>query len=283
MEFKPDSKFLTTNLGQIHYLELKKPSDDLVILFHPYSKDSKFALKTFSFLQEDFHLIALDLPYHGRTSLKKTAFEAKDISQIIEKTHSLYPQKRLTLIGHSFGARIICLGSAYGNIIPSLTLFYGPELGYNGYTKLFLNKYSYKLLSPLAKLITHEKILSKLTTVLFKLGLINQIARNFLELHNNVDSRSKLLLLWKSLCATNKDLNTVKLNTDKLGKATAFFGDNDKTTPHSKFVSSNWNLETVLVKGSHFQISHSTKKLIVDKLILLADKPSTSYPSGDIV
>ena len=70
------SAYLKMDFGDIHYLELPNVEKELLILFHPYSKDAKFALKLFSFLKDNFHLIAIDLPFHGETEIKKSFLNA---------------------------------------------------------------------------------------------------------------------------------------------------------------------------------------------------------------
>ncbi len=273
------SKHLQTAVGMIHYLESKNLSGDLLVLFHPYSKNASFAINMFKFLQKDYHLIAIDLPFHGKTNLIKPEFNSKDISKILVDIKALYPKKRLTLIGHSFGSRMICLAISQKQISPYKTIFYGPELGFNGYTKIFLTKKAYYLTRPLASLLMTKHVLHGLSLLLFRLKIIDKIAFDFLKLHQDSRSKSSLLMLWKSLANTNKDLLFIKKNSELLSNPIVLFGLKDKTTPFNLFIKSGWNIPAIAVQGSHFKISEEAKEVIRKNLLSVSNSPTTTNPS----
>ena len=260
------STYLNMDLGDIHYLEQSNEDKDLLILFHPYGKDAKFALKLFSFLKDHFHLIALDLPYHGKTKIHKSHLSSSDISDIINELLARNKNKKYYILGHSFGARLACIACSDAMQTAQKTVFYGPELGTTRYTKIFINAFTYMVFKLPAKLFLSTGLTTFISRIAYKLKLIDSIAYDFMMLQQEAQSRADLISLWKTLALTNKRLQNFKKNPAKLGKAIVFFGSKDRTTPIGYYKKSKWNIPTVELTGGHFSITQHTKNKIKEFL-----------------
>lgn len=274
------SRFIPSDWGSFHCVDQWNDSKLLIILFHPYSKDAFFAQKVFSFLKNDAHLIAIDLPYHGQTKLQPKDITAKDFAQIITEIQAWYPEKTLVFAGHSFGARIACIATSGMQKGPAATVFYGPELGTTVYTKIFINKVAFALLSPIGKILLKGNTLLKLAAFLHRTRIIKPIAFQFLQLHQSHIEKAQLFHLWKLLAVSNKYLHEVRSNPSILGKARVWFGKNDQTTPIKKYKQSRWTMNVELVEGSHFTISPSAQESIKSFLAPLIDDEATTQSNG---
>jgi pimeloyl-ACP methyl ester carboxylesterase len=58
-------------------------------------------------LAERFTVVAPDLPWHGATEWEKESFDAADVQEMVEALSAQFGQERCTLLGHSWGGRII--------------------------------------------------------------------------------------------------------------------------------------------------------------------------------
>lgn len=260
------STYLNMDLGDIHYLEQSNEDKDLLILFHPYGKDAKFALKLFSYLKDHFNLIALDLPYHGKTKIHKSYLSPSDISNILNELLIRKKNKNYHIIGHSFGARLACIACSKIKQSAQKTVFYGPELGTTRYTKIFINAFTYKVFKLPAKLFLSTGLTTFISGVAYKLKLIDSIAYDFMILQQEAQSRVDLMSLWKTLALSNKRLQNFRNNPTSLGKAIIFFGSKDRTTPIKYYKKSKWNIPTVELTGGHFSITQQTKNKIMEFL-----------------
>ena len=274
------SRFIPSKWGSFHCVDQWNDSKLLIILFHPYSKDAFFAQKVFSFLKNDAHLIAIDLPYHGQTELKPIDITSKDFGHIIEEIQTWYPEKTLVFAGHSFGARIACIAAAGMQKGPTATVFYGPELGTTVYTKIFINKLAFTLLSPIGKILLKGNILLKLAAFLHRTRIIKPVAFQFLQLHQSHIEKAQLFHLWKLLAVSNKYLNEIRSNPSILGEARVWFGKNDQTTPIKKYNKSRWTLKMEIVEGSHFTLSSTAQDSIKGFLSSLLDDKASTKPDG---
>ena len=261
-------KILPNPVGNIAYIDKASNSQRLLIILHPYGKDSRFALENFSFLHGDFHLILPDLPFHGKTSLIKEEFNSKDLAAIIDQLAQLYSSKEIYILGHSLGARIASLASPYLRIKIKQTLFYGPEGIATPFTSFFFRPVIYRTLRPLRYLFLNTTLIESLGQLLYELKMLNKIAYRFLQLHSNRDKKQNLISLWKSLSKSDREMKEIiKRDKPLLGHFNILIGYQDKTTPYKSIKGSKWEKYSLQVEGGHFFFKQKTKEKI-RKLLL---------------
>ncbi len=104
-----ESYFVTYKSSQIHYCKIGQ-GNKLLLCFHGYgeSADSFSFLK--KYLADDYTLIAIDFPFHGKTIWNEgLVLEPADILIIIEKIMqgiSINTSKKY-MIGYSMGGRVV--------------------------------------------------------------------------------------------------------------------------------------------------------------------------------
>jgi len=103
-----ESAFLLYKSSRIHY-QTGGNGSQLLLCFHGYGESSG----SFAFLEDglspDFTLLAIDLPFHGRTEWRDgLSFSPEDLLAIIGQivTAMAFPISAWTLMGYSMGGRI---------------------------------------------------------------------------------------------------------------------------------------------------------------------------------
>jgi pimeloyl-ACP methyl ester carboxylesterase len=100
-----ETHFVTYQSSRIHYLKFGSGTQFLCC-FHGYGEDAYSFLFLENSLGIDYTLIAIDLPYHGKTEWnEKTAFTPGDLQQVINDIIPLELQT-ISLLGYSMGGRI---------------------------------------------------------------------------------------------------------------------------------------------------------------------------------
>lgn len=80
---------------------------ELLIALHGFGDSAKIFLPLEKKLGQQYTLVAFDLPFHGRTHWPGELFQKADISRILQKIMELDGHLRLSLLGFSFGARVV--------------------------------------------------------------------------------------------------------------------------------------------------------------------------------
>ncbi|HSZ84650.1 MAG TPA: alpha/beta hydrolase [Puia sp.] len=103
-----ESFFISYKSSQIHYYKAGA-GDKLLLCFHGYGE---FA-ESFSFLEKsianDFTLLAIDFPFHGKTIWnEELVFTPEDLVTILEKIieEASFQNSKISLLGFSMGGRV---------------------------------------------------------------------------------------------------------------------------------------------------------------------------------
>jgi pimeloyl-ACP methyl ester carboxylesterase len=100
-----ETHFLTYKNSRVHYLKFGSGTKFL-FCFHGYGEDAYSFLMLENTLGRDHTLIAIDLPFHGKTEWKEsTEFTPADLQRIINSIVPLELQT-ISLLGYSMGGRI---------------------------------------------------------------------------------------------------------------------------------------------------------------------------------
>jgi pimeloyl-ACP methyl ester carboxylesterase len=102
------SLFLTYKSSQVHY-QLAGRGKRPLFAFHGYSDSAQSFDLLEEYLEDDFTLVAIDLPFHGKTNWKEgltlTPANLIEIIETISKDFS-QPHSKICLLGFSMGGRI---------------------------------------------------------------------------------------------------------------------------------------------------------------------------------
>lgn len=117
----PQSVFLDYQAAKVHCLKFGT-GPKLLIALHGFGDRAAMFLALEAALSPHYTVYAIDLPYHGHTQWPKDHFTRKDIMALIDLIRDRERQEKFTLMGFSFGGRIVqCLLSHY---IQNLTHLY---------------------------------------------------------------------------------------------------------------------------------------------------------------
>lgn len=104
------SIYLPYNSSQLHFLKAGTGST-VILCFHGYGETADY----FAFLAEllppeQYTIIAVDLPFHGKTVWKDgltfSPDDLKEITQLILERSSVTPDQKIILLGFSLGGRV---------------------------------------------------------------------------------------------------------------------------------------------------------------------------------
>jgi pimeloyl-ACP methyl ester carboxylesterase len=101
MEFS----FLETTAGRVHVLKFGH-GPRLLIALHGFSDHARMFSSLEQTLQDQYTVVAFDLPFHGQTSWHNDCFSPADLWAILTQILQKEGKTRFSLMGFSFGARL---------------------------------------------------------------------------------------------------------------------------------------------------------------------------------
>lgn len=127
----PAPESLTIGGRSLSYLAMGPKSGDVLLLIHGFGSDANGWLFNQPALAEERHVVALDLPGHGRSGKDVGSGELEVFSHTVTEFLSKKGFERVHLVGHSLGGAI-ALKAAAAAPVASLTLIapvgLGPEI-----------------------------------------------------------------------------------------------------------------------------------------------------------
>ena len=107
----------------ISYLEQENPKKDVLLFLHGWGCDANIFAKLFSFFEKDFHIVSIDFPGFGKSTIPNNGMTISDYSDFLQKFIEKSKLKNIHAITHSFGGRVsIDITSKNKDIFKSLTL-----------------------------------------------------------------------------------------------------------------------------------------------------------------
>jgi pimeloyl-ACP methyl ester carboxylesterase len=108
--------FISYQEARIH-CTISGDGPHLLIALHGFGDQAKLFDTLQPYLPGSTTLMALDLPFHGQSKWHKPFFTKDDLLQIIQVARTQVPHTQVSVLGFSFGARLI-LG-----MLPEISLF----------------------------------------------------------------------------------------------------------------------------------------------------------------
>ena len=220
--------FVLYKNSTIHYYSFGSGSE-LLVAFHGYGEDgSSFKILEIE-LGKKFTIIAIDFPFHGKTSWdNKLVFTKNELLQVLQIITPLALQP-FHLIGYSMGGRVaLYMLQQFSNQIKSLVLIAPDGLHHNIWHKFSTqttlgNKLFYYTMH-------YPKWLFILMKVATTVGLFNKSVYNFVQYYLKEKlSRLQLYNRWTAMRKFNPNLSVLKtIISNKHSSVKILFGKYDK-------------------------------------------------------
>lgn len=165
----------------------------LLIALPGYANEADLFLKVAHALQDEFTVIALDLPWHGETKIKEDDFGKEDFIIVLKGIIDSFPKMTaVELMGYSYGGRL-SLGVLSEFNISRLWLIAADGLeARRGY-----NFFPLALRRLLSKLISQPNWFLKTLSILHKIGIVPKYTHRFMTHHlGNEANKKRLLGTW---------------------------------------------------------------------------------------
>jgi len=150
-------------------------------------------------LSTKYTVYALQLPLHGESAWVGKSFSKADFAEAVAQIKKKEQKEKITLMGYSFGARVVC--NLVGILKNELTKVF--LVGPDGFNQQYIRRASW-LPRPLRHLL--QATLSQpfwylgIAKVLHRIGLLNSYSLRFVEKHlATAKRRNRLFLFWNSL------------------------------------------------------------------------------------
>lgn len=136
---------ITIDNVSLCYEETGNPLGQPVLIMHGWGCNHTTVKSLASVLEDDYRVISVDLPGHGKSEEPSEIWGSEDFADIIEKLIKLLDLKHPSIIGHSFGGRIgIVVASR--NDIEKLILVDSAGIVPRRSLKYYFKVYSFKLM-----------------------------------------------------------------------------------------------------------------------------------------
>lgn len=190
--------FLNYKNSKIHYLQFGS-GPKLLIALHGFADVAETYKVLESVLAKRYTVLALDLPFHGKTEWSKAFFTKKDIQNLIDLLAQEAGFQRFSLMGHSMGTRLIM------KVLPKFVdrveglYFLAPD-GIKIKGPFNMNLTPVWLRQFLKKRLTYPQRLQAVVRWLYNKGLVQPIVNKFVQVHlSNPRKRNRLMGTWISL------------------------------------------------------------------------------------
>jgi pimeloyl-ACP methyl ester carboxylesterase len=209
-----ESFFEQYKSSQIHYYKSRNSNNKPVLLcFHGYGESGV----SFSFLEKyienDFIIIAIDLPFHGKTEWSEgLIFTQQDLLKIIQQIINTFSgnNPEIYFLGFSMGARVaLDLLLYWPNQIKKIVLLAPDGLKINGWywfaTQTVLGNNSFRFV------MNNPRLFLTMLHAANKIHMINQSIYKFMDHYiNNKQVRIDLFNRWTTMRKFKPDLQKIK-------------------------------------------------------------------------
>lgn len=224
---------LTYGLSTISYLRLGVGSR-LLICFHGFGDHAVIWRNLEKKMGDKFTLIAIDLPFHGRTNWQQKTMQITDFEEIIHQVLTIENAQRFSLAGFSFGARLVAkLSLSMTSFIDTIFFFSPDGFGTKGlematFVPVFIRRF-------VQFLFKKPAVFVRIIEGLYKKKLVHKSVHWFFSQNiGHAERRKRLFFYWLSLNDFEVKLPIFKKKLIKTGIPThIFLGNRDEIVPLS--------------------------------------------------
>ena len=242
---------------------------NLLIALHGFSKSSAVFQKLEQKIGKTYTILAIDLPFHGKTLWEENHYTQKDLSLFIEELLLQYGASQFSLMGHSLGGRIaLTLAPAFSGRLAHLCLLAPDGLSTRRMTVPEILPLSVRKI--IAKRLHQPAPLLKLAKVLHQIHLLDGFTIKYLNYHlDDPKRRDRLLKTWVSLVdfkVGKQQLLTLSKMNPQL-RMVLVLGKKDpliRVKSLQKKLRGNPNLEIKVLDQGHHLIGKELAEILLD-------------------
>ncbi len=227
----PISGFIKYEDNEVHCLRMGS-GPKLLIAFHGFNNDAAIFLPLATLLQQEYTMVAIDLPGHGQTRWSSSYMEKKALMAIVQGIKNNFGVEKFSLAGFSLGGRV-CLNilELQPNWVDKAVL-----LAADGLQKNF--RYNLATRNPAGKIIFRklidnpERWIGKMAW-LRKYRLVDESRFKFARTRLTDDTiRHQLSYVWPVMSRLIPNITLVKWNINKYKVQThVVMGKHDRIFP----------------------------------------------------
>lgn len=258
----PISGFIKYEDNEVHCLRMGS-GPKLLIAFHGFNNDAAIFLPLARLLQEEYTVVAIDLPGHGQTRWTATYMDQKALMAIVQGIKNNFGVEKFSLAGFSLGGRV-CLNilELQPNWIDKMVLLAADGLQKNFWYNLATRNPAGKII--FRKIIANpERWIGKMAW-LRKYNLVDESRFKFAKTKLTDDNvRHQLSYVWPVMSRLVPNITLVKWNVNKY-KVTTFvvMGKHDRIFPPvqgQRFIKN--------LKHAHLHILDTGHNLLKEELL----------------
>lgn len=169
--------------------------EHLLIALHGFGDNAELFAPLAPVLEKKYTLIAFDLPFHGQTEWRQNVFSKTDLVQIVRQIMAAERRERLSLMGFSFGGRLVLsLLPEFKDRLDQIFLLSPDGINTKGMylaenTPVWLRRQMYRALQNPAWLL-------RIAEISHRYGLINGVLFRFIKRNASRPERLKRSFLW---------------------------------------------------------------------------------------
>lgn len=247
--------------NKLHYYQYGN-GQELLIALHGFADSGALFLHLESALTERYTVVALDLPFHGKTDWQEEVYRPEDVAAWFELLQQQFGVQKYSLMCHSMGGRVI-LG-ALPQVIEQVTAIYflataGVEFTFS----------ASRLSFPLAlrrfarKKLVDSNFFMRIFDYLHEWKLLNTATYTIFKMQLDLPRRrARFLRSWESLYYFPMRFGRpqFKLLNEQQTPTYFFFGIDDGVTPArkgKKVAQKLKNAHWTTTQGNHFFIKNN--------------------------
>ena len=261
---QPQSIWIAYKTQRIHALRFGR-GKRLLIIFHGFADRAELFLKFEAELSPYFDVVAVDMPYHGRTEWAPKVFKPHHVTAVVEGILQETGYQRFSLMAHSMGGFVaLKTYSLLPHLVDALIMLAPGGI----YKALPFNPYLFN--GPVRRFFRFtmgSRLMPSVLRASRKLRLLHRSFYEFIDQHfANERRRHRLFNSWVSLYYFDLDLPRIQaLLVEYQTDITFFYGTQDKITPvkyAQDFCEAVPQAEIQLVEDNHFFIRSPLKEAL---------------------
>ncbi len=229
-----ESIFATYKSSKIHYLKFGK-GKKILFAFHGFSESGQSFLALEPALKDLYTVIAIDIPYHGKTEWREpTFFTTSDLVHIMQQLTDALEINRFSVLGFSMGGKCaLFITKHFAERVDELILMASDGIRTNKiYNVAVYPRWGRELFKTT---IRHPRWLMTTVRIARSLHIISPWLYKFTFNHMDTkEKRQRLYDTWISMAHFNPDIELVKKKIRENNIHTIlFFGKRDEVIPVS--------------------------------------------------